>query len=126
MNLNCDLNILQYWKSHEYQYLELLMMARDILTIPISTVASESAFSIGGRVLDPYRSSLAPENVEALRLEIGCLDQQVKKINYIYIDSMFSNKINFILLPSTIVDYLETKTEDMVEDILRIENIDST
>lgn len=39
---------------------------------------------------------------------------------------MFSNKINFILLPSTIVDYLETKTEDMVEDILRIENIDST
>ena len=66
MNLNCDLNILQYWKSHEYQYLELLMMARDILIIPISTVASESAFSIEGRVLDPYRSSLAPKNVEVL------------------------------------------------------------
>ena len=41
-------------------------MARDVLAFPISTVASKSAFSTGGRVLDPFRSSLTPRIVEAL------------------------------------------------------------
>ncbi|GKA97962.1 retrotransposable element Tf2 [Tanacetum coccineum] len=41
-------------------------MAKDILCIQVSTVASESAFSASGRVLDPYRNSLAPNIVEAL------------------------------------------------------------
>ena len=41
-------------------------MTRDILVVPISTVALEYAFSIGGRVLDAFRSLLTPRIVEAL------------------------------------------------------------
>ncbi|GKV07474.1 hypothetical protein SLEP1_g19249 [Rubroshorea leprosula] len=39
----------------------LVAMARDILVIPVSTVASKSAFSTSGRVLDDFRSSLTPK-----------------------------------------------------------------
>ena len=61
-----DFNILAWWKSYEVKYPVLSIMARDILTYPVSTVASESAFSTGGRILDDYRSCLDPRTVEAL------------------------------------------------------------
>ena len=48
---------------HKLKYRVLSMMARDVLAIPISTVASEATFSVGGRVIDPYRASLAPDTV---------------------------------------------------------------
>ncbi|CAN1294788.1 Putative AC9 transposase [Linum perenne] len=41
-------------------------MARDVLAVPVSSVASESAFITGGRVLSNFRSSLTPAIVEAL------------------------------------------------------------
>ncbi|XP_050897785.1 zinc finger BED domain-containing protein RICESLEEPER 2-like [Lathyrus oleraceus] len=46
--------------------LEGFYSTKDIFATPVSMVASESAFSTGGRVLETYRSSLKPEMAEAL------------------------------------------------------------
>lgn len=59
-------DILIWWKDHKREYPILSQIARDVLAVQVSTVASESAFSAGGRVIDPYRSRLDPEMVEAL------------------------------------------------------------
>jgi len=58
-------DVLGYWKTNQGRYPLLLKMACDILTIPLSTVASESAFSVGGRVPDAFRSSLKLDIVKA-------------------------------------------------------------
>ncbi|WOL05521.1 hypothetical protein Cni_G14250 [Canna indica] len=42
-----ELDILCYWKINGQRYPIVARMARDILSIPLSTVASESAFSCG-------------------------------------------------------------------------------
>ncbi|GKD18382.1 zinc finger BED domain-containing protein RICESLEEPER 2-like protein [Tanacetum coccineum] len=44
----------------------LSLLARDVMAIPISTMASEFVFSTSGRVLDAFRSSLTPPVVESL------------------------------------------------------------
>ncbi|KAM3343758.1 hypothetical protein P3S68_025848 [Capsicum galapagoense] len=41
-------------------------MARDVLSISITSVASGSAFSIGGHVVTKYRSCIHHENVQTL------------------------------------------------------------
>ncbi|KAF7151151.1 hypothetical protein RHSIM_Rhsim02G0184700 [Rhododendron simsii] len=65
-NNNKDFDVLQWWKANSERFKILSQVARDVLSILVSTVASESAFSTGGRILDPFRSNLAPKTVEAL------------------------------------------------------------
>ncbi|CAJ2652666.1 unnamed protein product [Trifolium pratense] len=57
---------LDWWRNNNMKYKILSKMAADILAIPISTVASESTFSAGGRVIDERRTKLSEDSVEAL------------------------------------------------------------
>ena len=43
----------------------LSIIASDVLTVPMSIVASEAAFSVGRRVVSDKRCSLASDSIEA-------------------------------------------------------------
>jgi hypothetical protein len=60
------IDLLVWWKACEQIFLILSCMTRDVLAIPILTVASESAFSTSGCILDDFRSPLTPFMLEAL------------------------------------------------------------
>ncbi|KAH1231983.1 Zinc finger BED domain-containing protein RICESLEEPER 3 [Glycine max] len=61
-----DFDILMWWKFNGVKYPTLHAIAKDILAIPVSIVASESAFSTGGQVLSPHCSRLQWTTLEAL------------------------------------------------------------
>jgi hAT family C-terminal dimerisation region len=58
-------DILQWQKFNSPRFPILSHMARDVLAVPISTVASVSTFSTGGRILYAFRSSLTPKIVQS-------------------------------------------------------------
>jgi len=62
------LDVLSYWRDHRDRYPNLSKMACDVLSIPITIVASESAFLLCSHVLTKYHSSILPESVEELIL----------------------------------------------------------
>ena len=59
-------DVLGWWKHNASKYPTLQCIARDILAIPMTTVALESAFSTSGRLLSPHHSRLHHDTLEAL------------------------------------------------------------
>ncbi|PKU65394.1 Putative AC transposase [Dendrobium catenatum] len=89
-----ELDILHFWKANQYRFLEVSTMARDVLCIPISTVASKSAFNNSGRILNQYQSALKYDIVEALVCAKDWLygDKGAVFLNfYLYNYAFFSN-----------------------------------
>ena len=78
LNDDDDFNILDWWKLNSHRFPIISQLARDVLGMPISTVAFESTFSTGGRVLDAYKSSLTPKVYKLLFvLKIGYENNQI-------------------------------------------------
>ncbi|XP_057797482.1 zinc finger BED domain-containing protein RICESLEEPER 2-like [Salvia miltiorrhiza] len=59
-------DVIMWWKLNSQKFIILSKMACDVLSIPITTVASKSAFSACGRVIEPHRASLAVDTVQML------------------------------------------------------------
>ena len=86
---NANFDILAWWKMKSGKYPILARMSRDILAVPISTVASEAAFSVGGRTLSAVRNSLKDDSLEALICAQDWLRSSITgKINKIIISSL--------------------------------------
>jgi hAT family C-terminal dimerisation region len=60
------IDILDCWKRNETTYPTLVMMARDIFAVLVSTVLSESCFSSANMILTDKRSKLGAKTFEQL------------------------------------------------------------
>jgi hypothetical protein len=57
---------LAWYKFNALKYRILSKMAWDILAVPITIVASESSFSVGGRVINPHQVTLSTKTLELI------------------------------------------------------------
>ena len=88
-DIDPEFEALAWWKANNLKYQVLFKMVQDILAVHMSSVASESAFSVGGRVIEPHRATLSPKIVEML------LCVEVKKKSTIVISDTFIIYIYF-------------------------------
>ena len=70
-----EYDVLSYWKRNSTKFPILSLMAKDVLAMQVSSVASESAFSTCGRIIEPSRSCLTHFMVEVLM----CTEQWLKQ-----------------------------------------------
>ncbi|KAL9679308.1 hypothetical protein QQ045_017166 [Rhodiola kirilowii] len=75
---NKNFNLLDWWKETASRYSILSKISKDIIAVPASTVASESAFSLGSRVVNPFRATLTPKMVDGL----VCLNNWLRELVY--------------------------------------------
>nr|XP_034594588.1 zinc finger BED domain-containing protein RICESLEEPER 2-like [Setaria viridis] len=95
-------DVLGWWKVAGTHFPTLRLIARDILAIPITIVASESAFSPSGRILNEDHSCLTPQMLEALMCSQSWFRHNLKGQDDGKIDTFWS--------------YLEDIEEEMKEE----------
>nr|KAJ0213807.1 hypothetical protein LSAT_V11C400206580 [Lactuca sativa] len=74
-----ELDMLALWKTNGIKYPRLQRIAKDILAIPVSTVASESTFNTSRRLVCPHHSRLHPKTLEALMCAQSWLLNEIRE-----------------------------------------------
>ena len=65
---NTSLDVLRCWKENSDTFPISSRFAREVLSVPVSTMSSEATFSSSGRILDDRRMSLTSDMVEILKI----------------------------------------------------------
>ncbi|CAD5318498.1 unnamed protein product [Arabidopsis thaliana] len=73
--LGTEWDVLSWWRLNCHKFLVLSEIAKDVLAMQVSSVASESAFITSGRIIPPHRSCLTHYMVEVLM----CTEQWIKQ-----------------------------------------------
>ncbi|KAM0870723.1 hypothetical protein ACQ4PT_039831 [Festuca glaucescens] len=84
------LDVLAWWKLNASRFPIVARLAHDVLAIPISTVASESAFGTSGRILDDFRTSLTPFMLES----IVCTQDWLRRSTPINVEENYEELVN--------------------------------
>ncbi|WJZ90361.1 hypothetical protein VitviT2T_009509 [Vitis vinifera] len=106
---NSNFDVLSWWKTNGIKYPTLQMIVRDIYAIPVSTVASESAFSTGGRVVSKHRSRLHPDTLEALMCAQSWLWKEKEVVD------AFDPRLLVAPSISHTIDFAKIKEEELYE-----------
>jgi hypothetical protein len=59
-----DMDVLQWWKNNNDRFPELSRLACDLLSVPITTVASNSEYCTGSHFFNKYKDRILPMDVE--------------------------------------------------------------
>ena len=90
-----DFNILEWWRDHKQTYPVLSILARDVLTVPVSTTSSEGTFSLTGRVLEQRRASLHPDMVKSL-MTVKDRDRAVRRTQHMPEDPELTAALEYL------------------------------
>lgn len=101
-----NFDILLWWKLNGVKYPTLQAIARDVLVIPVSTVASKSVFSTSGYIVSPHRSRLHWTTLEAFMCARSWLWSLRTRVHFLFIHlnmNVFELVNNFVILKISIV-----------------------
>ncbi|CAL8100003.1 unnamed protein product [Prunus armeniaca] len=88
---NEEFKLLDWWKKNATKFPILSKVAKDVFAVQALTVASECAFSMGKRVVYPFRSTLTPKIVDALI----CCSDWLRVEEFIYYKELILDELDF-------------------------------